>query len=57
MLIFGFFSLFVAGIVYMHVDMSISKSSAAYLARLQWDEVSMMCWVKFQSSMKIYTLD
>ncbi|GAY49304.1 hypothetical protein CUMW_118110 [Citrus unshiu] len=39
MLIFGFFSLFVAGIVYMHVDMSISKSSAAYLARLQWDEV------------------
>ncbi|KAH7566991.1 hypothetical protein JRO89_XS07G0004200 [Xanthoceras sorbifolium] len=39
MLIFGFFCLFVAGIVYMHVDMSISKSSASYLARLQWDEV------------------
>lgn len=39
MLISGFFFLFVAGIVYMHVDMSISKSSASYLAKLQWDEV------------------
>ncbi|KAJ8762405.1 hypothetical protein K2173_007565 [Erythroxylum novogranatense] len=39
MLIFGFFSLFVACIVYMHVDLSISKSSPSYLAKLQWDEV------------------
>ncbi|PON33097.1 Ribophorin I [Parasponia andersonii] len=39
MLISGFFFLFVAGIVYMHADMSISKSSASYLAKLQWDEV------------------
>lgn len=40
MLISGFFFLFVACIVYMHVDLSISKSSASYLAKLQWDEVS-----------------
>ncbi|XP_023002584.1 dolichyl-diphosphooligosaccharide--protein glycosyltransferase subunit 1A-like [Cucurbita maxima] len=39
MLIFGFFILFVSGIIYMHSDMSISKSSASYLAKLQWDEV------------------
>ncbi|XP_009372615.2 dolichyl-diphosphooligosaccharide--protein glycosyltransferase subunit 1A [Pyrus x bretschneideri] len=39
MLISGFFFLFIAGIVYMHVDMSISKSSPSYLAKLQWDEV------------------
>ncbi|XP_044511458.1 dolichyl-diphosphooligosaccharide--protein glycosyltransferase subunit 1A-like [Mangifera indica] len=39
MLISGFFFLFVAGIMYMHVDMSISKSSPSYLAKLQWDEV------------------
>ncbi|KAM5573947.1 dolichyl-diphosphooligosaccharide--protein glycosyltransferase subunit 1A [Rosa sericea] len=39
MLISGFFFLFVAGIVCMHVDLSISKSSASYLAKLQWDEV------------------
>ncbi|XP_044475250.1 dolichyl-diphosphooligosaccharide--protein glycosyltransferase subunit 1A-like [Mangifera indica] len=39
MLISGFFFIFVAGIVYMHVDMSISKSSPSYLAKLQWDEV------------------
>lgn len=39
MLIFGFFSLFIACIVYMHVDMSISKTSASYLAKLQWEEV------------------
>ncbi|KAL6178789.1 hypothetical protein ACLB2K_050307 [Fragaria x ananassa] len=39
MLISGFLFLFVAGIVYMHVDLSISKSSASYLAKLQWDEV------------------
>ncbi|PNT47113.1 hypothetical protein POPTR_002G006600v4 [Populus trichocarpa] len=39
MLISGFFFIFVACIVYMHVDMSISKSSASYLAKMQWDEV------------------
>ncbi|XP_050207529.1 dolichyl-diphosphooligosaccharide--protein glycosyltransferase subunit 1A [Mercurialis annua] len=39
MLIAGFFFLFVAGIVCVHVDWSISKSSASYLAKLQWDEV------------------
>ncbi|KVI07308.1 dolichyl-diphosphooligosaccharide--protein glycosyltransferase subunit 1A [Cynara cardunculus var. scolymus] len=39
MLIFGFFSLFVACIVYMHADFTISKTSASYLAKLQWDEV------------------
>lgn len=43
MLISGFFFLFVACIVYMHADMSISKSSASYLAKLQWDEVSVYC--------------
>ncbi|XP_059637598.1 dolichyl-diphosphooligosaccharide--protein glycosyltransferase subunit 1A [Cornus florida] len=39
MLISGFFFLFVACIIYMHADMTISKSSASYVARLQWDEV------------------
>lgn len=39
MLITGFFLLFVACIVYMRTDMSISKSSPSYLAKLQWDEV------------------
>ncbi|XP_038715211.1 dolichyl-diphosphooligosaccharide--protein glycosyltransferase subunit 1A [Tripterygium wilfordii] len=39
MLISGFFLLFVACIVYVHADMSISKSSASYVAKLQWDEV------------------
>ncbi|KAK1653385.1 hypothetical protein QYE76_071190 [Lolium multiflorum] len=39
MLIIGFFLLFVACIAYMHTDMSISKSSPSYLAKLQWDEV------------------
>ncbi|KAK9053408.1 hypothetical protein SSX86_030042 [Deinandra increscens subsp. villosa] len=38
MLIFWFFSLFVACIIYMHADFTISKSSASYLAKLQWDE-------------------
>ncbi|KAF7817705.1 dolichyl-diphosphooligosaccharide--protein glycosyltransferase subunit 1A [Senna tora] len=38
-LITGFFFLFVSCIVYMHVDLSISKSSASYLAKLQWEEV------------------
>ncbi|KAJ6684572.1 DOLICHYL-DIPHOSPHOOLIGOSACCHARIDE--PROTEIN GLYCOSYLTRANSFERASE SUBUNIT 1 [Salix purpurea] len=38
-LISGFFFLFVACIVYVHVDLSISKSSASYLAKMQWDEV------------------
>ena len=39
MLISGFSLLFVACIVYMRTDMSISKSSPSYLAKLQWDEV------------------
>ncbi|KAF6154299.1 hypothetical protein GIB67_026755 [Kingdonia uniflora] len=39
MLISGFLFLFVTCIIYMHADMSISKSSASYLAKLQWDEV------------------
>ncbi|VAI10147.1 unnamed protein product [Triticum turgidum subsp. durum] len=39
MLITGFFLLFVACIAYMHTDMSISKNSPSYLAKLQWDEV------------------
>ncbi|KAJ8467928.1 hypothetical protein OPV22_030480 [Ensete ventricosum] len=39
MLISGFFLLFVACIVYMHTDMSISKSSASYLAKIQLEEV------------------
>lgn len=39
MLIFGFFFLFVACIVYVHADFTISKSSPSYLAKLQWDEV------------------
>ncbi|KAK9740192.1 hypothetical protein RND81_03G017900 [Saponaria officinalis] len=39
MLISGFFFLFVACIAYNHADLSISKSSASYLAKLQWDEV------------------
>lgn len=39
MLISGVFFLFVACIVYMHADLTISKSSASYVARLQWDEV------------------
>lgn len=39
MLIFGVFSLFVACIIYMHADLTISKSSSSYLAKQQWDEV------------------
>ncbi|XVE69569.1 hypothetical protein DITRI_Ditri10aG0001700 [Diplodiscus trichospermus] len=39
MLVSGFFFLFVACIVYMHADISISKSSASYLAKQQWEEV------------------
>ncbi|OWM70563.1 dolichyl-diphosphooligosaccharide--protein glycosyltransferase subunit 1A [Punica granatum] len=39
MLISGFFFLFITCIVYMHADMSISKSSPSYLAKLQWEEV------------------
>ncbi|XP_028555508.1 dolichyl-diphosphooligosaccharide--protein glycosyltransferase subunit 1A isoform X3 [Dendrobium catenatum] len=39
MLISGFLLLFVACIAYMHADLSISKSSASYIAKLQWDEV------------------
>jgi oligosaccharyltransferase complex subunit alpha (ribophorin I) len=40
MLITGFFLMFVACIVYMRTDMSISKNSPSYLAKLQWDEAS-----------------
>ncbi|KAF9618726.1 hypothetical protein IFM89_002421 [Coptis chinensis] len=39
MLISGFFFLFITCIIYMHADLSISKSSASYLAKLQLDEV------------------
>lgn len=39
MLVVGFLFLFITCIVYMHTDLSISKSSASYLAKLQWDEV------------------
>ncbi|XP_020599382.1 dolichyl-diphosphooligosaccharide--protein glycosyltransferase subunit 1A isoform X2 [Phalaenopsis equestris] len=39
LLISGFFFLFVACIAYMHADLSISKFSASYIAKLQWDEV------------------
>uniref|UniRef100_A0A0D9WEV0 Dolichyl-diphosphooligosaccharide--protein glycosyltransferase subunit 1 n=1 Tax=Leersia perrieri TaxID=77586 RepID=A0A0D9WEV0_9ORYZ len=39
MLITGFFLLFMACIVYMHTDMSISKNSPSYLAKAQWDEI------------------
>ncbi|XP_072963117.1 dolichyl-diphosphooligosaccharide--protein glycosyltransferase subunit 1A [Typha angustifolia] len=39
MLIAGFLLLFAVCIIYMHTDMAISKTSASYLAKLQWDEV------------------
>ncbi|XP_074576549.1 dolichyl-diphosphooligosaccharide--protein glycosyltransferase subunit 1A [Curcuma longa] len=39
MLISGFFLLFVTCIVYIHTDMSISKSSASYIAKIQSEEV------------------
>ncbi|PKA60645.1 Dolichyl-diphosphooligosaccharide--protein glycosyltransferase subunit 1A [Apostasia shenzhenica] len=39
MLILGFLFLFIACIVHVHADLSISKSSASYIAKLQWDEV------------------
>ncbi|KAG8067771.1 hypothetical protein GUJ93_ZPchr0005g14465 [Zizania palustris] len=39
MLITGFFLIFMACIVYMRTDMSISKNSPSYLAKVQWDEV------------------
>ncbi|KAF7141846.1 hypothetical protein RHSIM_Rhsim06G0004300 [Rhododendron simsii] len=39
MLIFGFFFMFIACIVYVNADLTISKSSASYVAKLQWDEV------------------
>ncbi|KAF3791262.1 Dolichyl-diphosphooligosaccharide--protein glycosyltransferase subunit 1A [Nymphaea thermarum] len=41
MLISGFFLFFIACIVFKHMDISISKSSSAYIAKLQWDEVIM----------------
>ncbi|CAH9143816.1 unnamed protein product [Cuscuta epithymum] len=39
MLISGFFFFFLTCIIYMHADLTISKSSASYLAKKQWDEV------------------
>ncbi|KAL6996000.1 Dolichyl-diphosphooligosaccharide--protein glycosyltransferase subunit 1A [Sarracenia purpurea var. burkii] len=39
MLISGFLFLFIACIVYTHADLTISKSSPSYMAKLQWDEV------------------
>ncbi|KAL3514887.1 hypothetical protein ACH5RR_027604 [Cinchona calisaya] len=39
MLISGFFFFFIACIIYMHADLTISKTSASYVAKLQWDEV------------------
>ncbi|KAI5660885.1 hypothetical protein M9H77_20208 [Catharanthus roseus] len=39
MLISGFFLFFLACIIYLRTDLTISKSSASYLAKLQWDEV------------------
>lgn len=47
MLIFGFFFMFIACIVYVHADLTISKSSASYVAKLQWDEVLWMGIVQF----------
>ncbi|KAE8719463.1 Dolichyl-diphosphooligosaccharide--protein glycosyltransferase subunit 1A [Hibiscus syriacus] len=38
-LILGFFLFFVACIVYTRADISFSKSSAAYLAKQQWEEM------------------
>ncbi|KAL5984258.1 Dolichyl-diphosphooligosaccharide--protein glycosyltransferase subunit 1A [Asimina triloba] len=46
MLILGFFLLFVTCIVYMHSDMTISKTSASYLAKLQWEEQTVMLLVQ-----------
>ncbi|KAG5542730.1 hypothetical protein RHGRI_015745 [Rhododendron griersonianum] len=43
MLIFGFFFMFIACIVYVHADLTISKSSASYVAKLQWDEGILRC--------------
>ncbi|XP_051123880.1 dolichyl-diphosphooligosaccharide--protein glycosyltransferase subunit 1A [Andrographis paniculata] len=51
MLIFGFFLFFVACVVYTHADLTISKSSPSYLAKLQWDEVQTAIQ-QFQSIMK-----
>lgn len=39
MLISGFFLFFVACIIYTRADLTISKSSASYIAKLQWDEM------------------
>ncbi|KAG6438226.1 hypothetical protein SASPL_103163 [Salvia splendens] len=39
MLVFGFLLFFVACIAYVHADLTISKSSSSYIAKLQWDEV------------------
>lgn len=47
MLIFGFFFMFIACIVYVNADLTISKSSASYVAKLQWDEVLWMGVVQY----------
>ncbi|XP_078440604.1 ribophorin I isoform X2 [Wolffia australiana] len=39
MLVSGFFLLFITYVALTRIDMSISKSSASYIAQLQWDEV------------------
>lgn len=39
MLVAGFFAFFAASIAYIHLDFSISKSSASYQARVQREEV------------------
>lgn len=60
MLISGFFFLFVACIVYTHADVSISKSSASYLAKVQWEEVIKLCHLQnlvFAMYYGTYTVD
>ncbi|EFJ07051.1 hypothetical protein SELMODRAFT_186434 [Selaginella moellendorffii] len=51
MLIFGFFCFFLACMAYLHFDFPISKSSAAYQARLQQEEVLDLLQ-RFQKLMK-----
>ena len=53
MLISGIFLLFVSGIIYMHADLSISKSSPSYLAKLQWDEVSRLCPIMYNLNLQL----
>lgn len=39
LLVAGFFAFFAASIAYIHLDLSISKSSASYQAKAQREEV------------------